>query len=344
MVASKFAVARYLEDGNLDPSFGGDGTVITDFRSTASEFITAVRIDNHNRIVVAGGADDHMALARYQPDGTLDRSFNGDGKVLTDFRSTAQETAYAIAIDRSGRIVVGGSAGTDGGYFALARYTPDGSLDTSFHHDGKVLTDFTSARTEIGQALAIDHGGRIVLGGWAGIDPDPGPGSYTMRFALARYADDGNLDTSFDRDGKVLTDFRSTTNERIAALAIDRAGRIVVGGTADGKFALARYANDGSLDPSFDSDGKVLTDFRSTRNEMIQALVIDRFQRIVVAGMADRQFALARYAEDGALDTSFDRDGKVLTNFRSTTIERANAVAIDHQNRIVAGGVARPAG
>lgn len=334
-----FALARYTEDGELDPSFGG-GTVVTDFRSTAAEYALALRTDNHNRIILAGRADGYMALARYNPDGTLDTSFDRDGKVLTNFRSTEHESAQAIAIDRAGRIIVGGSAGSDGDYFALARYDVDGSLDASFHHDGKVLTDFRSGRTEIGRALAIDHGGRIVLGGWARIDP----ASSVRQFALARYTADGELDTTFDRDGKVLTDFRSTEDEWIDALAIDRAGRIVVGGAAGDKFALARYLNDGSLDTSFHHDGKVVTDFRSTRREKIAALVLDHLGRIVVAGAADRKFALARYTEDGDLDTSFDRDGKVLTDFRSSSNEGASAVAIDHQGRIVAGGYALPFG
>ncbi len=333
---SHFALARYTEDGNLDPGFGSGGTVVTDFRSSAEEFVFAVRMDNHNRIVLAGRADGYMALARYLPDGTLDASFDRDGKVLTDFRSTEHERASAIAIDRAGRIIVGGTAGTDGDYFALARYRVDGSLDTSFHHDGKVLTNFRSARNEVGRALAIDHGGRIVLGGWAEVERSPGVSG--RQFALARYTDRGELDTTFGGDGKVLTDFHSTENERIDALAIDRAGRIVVGGAADDKFALARYLNDGGLDPSFHHDGKVITDFRSTPEEHIYALALDRLGRIVVAGSADGQFALARYTEDGNLDPSFDGDGKVLTDFRSSIGEQAYAVAIDHQGRIVAGG------
>ena len=79
---------------------------------------------------------------------------------------------------------------------------------------------------------------------------------------------------------------------------------------------------------------------RSTRRERIAALALDHLGRIVVAGSADGMFALARYTEDGNLDTSFDRDGKVLTDFRSSVGEEAYAVAIDHQGRIVAGGYA----
>jgi len=245
-----------------------------------------------------------------------------------------------VVLDRWGRIVVGGPASTTSGRFALARYTENGSLDTSFHGDGKVLTGFASFQTEILEALAVDRRGRIVAAGW-GQNYLVAARRYERKFALARYTEDGNLDSSFDGDGKVITDFRSAEEEEITALAIDAAGRIVVGGVADHKFALARYIEDGNLDTSFHGDGKVITDFRSTDYEWIAGLALDALGRIVVAGSAQGHFALARYIEDGSLDTSFDGDGKVITDFRSTRYERADAIAIDHHGRIVVAGYAR---
>ena len=340
VVGGKFAVARYTEDGNLDTSFRGDGTVVTDFRSTEDEHIHALCIDHRNRIIVTGCADDYIALARYHQDGALDSSFDRDGKVLTNFRSTEQERAHSVVLDGWGRIIVGGPASTTSGRFALARYTENGSLDASFHGDGKVLTGFASFKTEILEALAVDRRGRIVAAGW-GQNYLVAARRYERKFALARYTEDGNLDSSFHGDGKVITDFRSAAEEEIAALAIDDAGRIVVGGVADHKFALARYIEDGNLDTSFHGDGKIITNFRSTDYEWITGLALDALGRIVVAGTAERQIALARYIEDGSLDTSFDGDGKVITNFRSTDYEKAHAIAIDHHGRIVVAGYAR---
>jgi uncharacterized delta-60 repeat protein len=332
----KFAVARYTVDGNLDTSFRGDGTVVTDFRSTEEENIEALCIDHRNRIIVAGWADGRMALARYHEDGALDSSFHGDGKVLTNFRSTAEESAHAVALDRWGRIVVGGTADD---MFALARYTENGRLDPSFHGDGKVLTDFRSTQREGIRALAIDRHGRIVVAGKA----VRYVGEVDAKFALARYTEDGNLDPSFHRDGKVLTNFWSDQEESITGvngLAIDGADRIVVGGTTRHRFALARYTDDGNLDTSFHGDGKVVTNFRSTFYERITGLALDHLGRIVVAGLAHEKFALARYIEDGTLDTSFHGDGKVITDFRSTRYEGAHDIAIDHQGRIVVAGYA----
>ena len=336
-VGPNFALARYTVDGNLDTSFRGVGSVVTDFRSTEDEHIHALCIDHRDRIIVAGWADGFMALARYHQDGALDSSFDRDGKVLTNFRSTANESAHAVAIARFGDIVVGGTAD---GKFALARYHDDGSLDTSFHGDGKILTDFRSTGKEGVRALAIDRRGRIVVAGKA----ETLVGELEAHFALARYTEDGNLDPTFHGDGKVLTSFPSPREEEtitgITGLAIDDANRIVVGGNAKHNFALARYTEDGNLDTSFHGDGKVVTDFRSTGFEWIKGLALDYLGRIVVAGIADGKFALARYIEDGSLDTSFHGDGKVITNFRSTDYEGARDIAIDHRGRIVVAGYA----
>ena len=334
-----FALARYTADGDLDRSFRGDGTVVTDFRSTRAESVTALCIDHRNRIIVDGRASGYFAVARYHWDGALDSSFHGDGKVLTDFRSREAEWASSVAVDAWGRIVVVGNAYRSGNpdpELALARYREDGRLDPSFHGDGKVLTDLPSFRGEGVRALAVDRHGRIVVGGFA-MDRGDVLGE-TRYFALARYTVDGDLDASFGGAGTVITDFRSTEEEEITALAIDAADRIVVGGGADDRFALARYTDAGVLDRTFHRDGKVITDFRSTPHERIEGLAIDHRGRIVVAGYAGPWFALARYLEDGDLDTSFHGDGKVITDFRSSSAERALAIAIDGQGRIVAGG------
>jgi uncharacterized delta-60 repeat protein len=205
--------------GDLDASFDSDGKVTTDFGSSESAFAVAVQPDG--RIVAAGGSDGDFALARYNGDGSLDTSFDSDGKVTTDFGAFAG--ALAVAVQPDGRIV---AAGESGGDFALARYNRDGSLDTSFDSDGKVTTDFGGS--EVATAVAVHPDGRCVAAG--GSDED---------FALAGYKVDGSLDTSFDSDGKVTTDFGGF--EFASDVAIQPDGRIVAAGNSGGDFALARY-------------------------------------------------------------------------------------------------------
>jgi uncharacterized delta-60 repeat protein len=329
-----FVLARYKRDGTLDADFDIDGKVTTDFGSRFEE-ASSVAIQPDGKIVAAGFSGDFLvgdfALARYNRDGSLDTTFDADGKVTTDFGSFDQ--ALGVAIQPDGRIVAAGFSGdfplVD---FVLARYSRDGSLDTSFDADGKVTTDFGSS-PELAASVAIHPGGRIVAAGFSGDD-----------FALARYKGDGSLDTSFDSDGKVTTDFGA--DDRALGVAIQRDGRIVAAGFSGDfplvDFALARYDRNGSLDTSFDADGKVTTDFGSFDQALRVAIQPDG--RIVAAGTSGDlsllDFALARYNRDGSLDTSFDADGTVTTDFGS--FDQALGVAIQPDGRIVAAGFSQP--
>src|SRR5262249_14006328 len=131
-------------------------------------------------------------------DGSLDTSFAGNGKLTTDFTSSTNEGATGVAIDANNRIVVGGFANVIGTgatpRFALARYNEDGSLDTSFSSDGKLITDFTGSISEAISAVGIDSQGRIVVAGYAGVLDATGTSD---KFALARYKENGDLDNTF---------------------------------------------------------------------------------------------------------------------------------------------------
>lgn len=279
-----------------------------------------------------------LALALAAP-ADLDTTFDNDGKVTTDFGS-GNDRAYAAAIQSDGKLVAAGYATSGQGVgFALVRYNPDGSLDTSFDTDGKVTTAFPQ-NSGNAFAIAIQPDGKIIAAGVAA-------GAFTD-FALARYNADGSLDTTFDTDGKVTTDFNITTDQA-QAVAIQPDGKIIVAGyTGSGQsldFALARYNADGSLDTTFDTDGKVTTDFGSS-TDLAQAIAIQPDGKVVAVGYtaigATVNFAVARYNPDGSLDTSFDTDGKVATDF-SNDIDQAHAVAIQSDGKIVVAGHATPA-
>ena len=115
----------------------------------------------------------------------------------------------------------------------------------------------------------------------------------------------GDLDVSFSGDGKQTTDFGGA--DLASAVAVQADGKLVVAGTSDGNFALARYGVDGALDPSFSGDGLVTTDIGGTDDG--QGVVIQPDGKIVVAGGSEGNFALARYTTGGGLDPSFSGDG-----------------------------------
>jgi uncharacterized delta-60 repeat protein len=275
---TRFALARYLPGGALDPGFGTGGLVLTAF-GTGSAAANALALQPDGRIVVAGAVENgsalDFALARYLPDGSLDADFDADGRVVTDFGLA--DGASSVLVRPDGTIV---AAGHSGPYFALSRYLPDGELDTSFGTGGKVRT--TAGPNANISGLVLQADGTLLAAG----SSSDGSGS---DFVLARYLADGSLDPTFASGGMVTTDFAAST-DFAQGLAVESDGRIVVAGCSDAggsslNFALARYLPDGTLDTDFSSDGKVLTDFNASFDRA-NALAIQRDGQIVVAGIA----------------------------------------------------------
>lgn len=328
-----FELVRYNTDGTPDPSFDYDGTVTTDF-TTGGDGAYAVAIQEDGRIVAAGYAADggRFALARYNTSGSLDSSFDGDGKVTTEF-SVSADLAMGVAIQGDGRIIAAGYA-FGSTVFALARYKVDGSLDSTFDGDGMVTTDFT-ASLDIARSVAIQSDGRIIAAGYS----DAG-----ARFALARYETSGTPDTSFSGDGKVTTPFSGGATAY--ALVVQQDSKIVAAGSAHStstsgstSFALARYTSNGILDTTFSGDGKVTTGYGPDKDQA-NGLALQSDGKLVAAGLvADAKFGLARYKADGTLDATFSGDGKATTNFTPGR-DGANGVAIQTNGMIVAAGAA----
>jgi uncharacterized delta-60 repeat protein len=334
-----FALLRYNPDGSLDTGFGAGGKVVTDIGSptgATDDLAEALAIQPDGKIVLAGRAGGDFALARYNPDGSLDTGFGTGGKVVTDIGSSWDDFVQAVAILPGGKIVVAGGSGPGGAVqFALAVYTPTGELDTSFGADGKVTTDLSTSDDWV-EGLAVQPGPKIVAAGKAGDD-----------FGLARYELTGVLDSSFGTGGKVTTDFGPGLDSA-RAVAVQPDGKIVAAGftrssgvPVESNLALARYKSDGSLDPTFGSGGKVVTDL-GTGNDSAEALALQPDGKIVVAGHAlasagNFDFAVARYNPDGSLDATFGSGGKAITSFGASN-DLAEAVAIQPNRRIVAAG------
>ena len=175
-----FLLARFNPNGSLDTSFSGDGKQTTDFGG--SDGATGVALQGNGKVVAVGngGAGGNFALARYNPNGTLDTTLSGDGKQTTDFGGG--DGATGVAIQGDGKIVAVGFAGGVGGSdFALARYNPNGSLDTTLSGDGRQTTDFGDVDGGGATGVALQTNGRIVAVG-KGLGP-----TQTEDFAIARY-------------------------------------------------------------------------------------------------------------------------------------------------------------
>jgi uncharacterized delta-60 repeat protein len=258
--------------------------------------------------------------------GALDPTFSADGKVTTDFGGRG-DFGNSVVLQPDGKIVVAGqssdySAPCCNHDIGVARYHADGSLDTSFDIDGRVITGFggnTFGNShEVAYSVVLQPDGKIVVAGYSASFSSSGGNA---DFALVRYNSSGSLDTTFDGDGKVTTDF-SGGEEFGAEVLLQPDGKILVAGSrSDGSshtFALARYNGNGSLDTTFDMDGKVTTDFGGF-DDAGEEVLLQPDGRILVAGTSnngtDNDFALARYNGNGSLDTTFDMDGKLTTDF-----------------------------
>ena len=168
----------------------------------------------------------------------------------------------------------------------------------------------------------------------------------SQKFALAGYKMDGSPDITFGNGGKVVTNFPGASSAHASAMVVDSLSRLVVAGTADGLFALARYNSNGTLDTSFGDGGRVITDFTRINDNQYwngaNAIAMDGQGRIVVAGTMTGNIALARYSSDGSLDLTFDDDGLVKTNFQCDFdwCSKANGIVMDEAGRILVAGTA----
>ncbi|MDQ3179974.1 MAG: delta-60 repeat domain-containing protein, partial [Acidobacteriota bacterium] len=276
----------------------------TDFGRNGEERATSIAIQPDGKLVIAGygvgknagvtGTD--FAIARYNSDGSLDKSFNGDGKVLTNFTGSSSDSASSVLIQPDNKFVVTGTSYLSGNDIAIARYNSNGSLDSAFGKDGRVITDF--GRIDVASSSALQTDGKIVVAGYTN-----GISNY-YNAALIRYNTNGSLDNTFGKNGRVVTNFGGF-NETASAVVLQSSGKIVIGGLSqpnDSDFALARYSSDGLLDNSFGKNGIVTTNFEKPFNssESIKDIAIQPDGKIVAVGSKNSSgFAIARYIAFG---------------------------------------------
>lgn len=337
LVDGDFAVVRFKTNGQVDSTFGINGTRITDFGFYDMAFGVAIQADG--KIVVAGAAGVDFGLARYNTNGSPDNTFSGDGKQVTSFGFF--DEAHGVAIQSDGKIVVVGLAEdpvTGSLNFALARYTTTGILDNTFSGDGKQTTDF--GFDDYGSAIAIQPDGKIVAAGTAFESGDiAGNGN----FAVARYTSGGLPDNTFSTDGKQTTDF-SSDHDAAFALALQSDGKLVVAGIATNvtqNYGVARYNTNGSLDLTFSGDGKQQKDFGLY--DAAYSVLIQAGGKILLAGESfndsNYDLGLTCYNTAGVLDGAFSSDGLLLSFLPTDAPVFFTCAAVQADGKFIAAGV-----
>jgi uncharacterized delta-60 repeat protein len=318
---------RFTEGGLVDTSFDGDGKVITVLQNAGgtnisvgpaadSPRMTSAAYQADGKIVVGATAINSVGFARdfavlrYNDNGTLDTSFDGDGYTLTNF-SGQDDELFDVMVQADGRIVAVGTTRTGGALqdFALARYDTNGALDLTFGVGGKTSTNiaptaFTSQ--DFATSVFEEPDGQIVVGGYSDVRITSG----TLRqrdMVVARYNSDGSLDDASDSTplvtfgtgsnsvlGTVRVSFNVTNNDEEQSFAMfaqpQPDGKYVIGGhfapnsaTAD-KFGVARLLADGSFDPTFDTDGKTEASFAGSVFLVMSDIMLQPDGKIVGAG------------------------------------------------------------
>jgi uncharacterized delta-60 repeat protein len=355
----EFYVTRFHSNGTVDYTFGNNGKVQTAVSTTPSGYyavVQAIAVQADGKVIAAGRAQSSIgnffALVRYNSDGSIDNSFDTDGKVLTPFLSTSGSTsAYlnSLAIQEDGKIIAAGESylGNSGYSFALARYNSDGTLDNLFDEDGKVQTSFFyngSNSSAVGRSLAVQGDGKIIVSGNA-FD-----GTHNTT-AVARYNTDGALDVSFDADGKMQVSLGDNINSVPYTLLLQSDNKLLVAGYSYNNtinsqdLAAVRFNSNGSVDATFDADGIVMDNIESGSTSFA-ATAIQSDGKIIAGGQtrinnASYSFALARYTPDGSLDVAFGNEGTVQTSFGSTDSYNQSyiySLLIQDDGKIIAAG------
>jgi uncharacterized delta-60 repeat protein len=298
----------------------------------------AVAVQPGGKIVAAGAvwsfADDgDFALARYNPDGSLDSTFGGNGKVVADVGRT--DFIVRVLVGPRGTVVAAGGSGSDSdtaAFSVLARYGANGTLDTAFGRKGLVTTRLRS----LPSGAARTRGGNIVVLAPRRADPKVTTNP-PIDIVLVRYQANGRLDPRFGGDGIVVRRARPHS-EPPPALAVEKDGAVLVGthghpvGTDSGtSFMLVRFRTNGSLDRTFGENGVAVSDVAYS----VRALAVDATGRIVAAGASQdlRDFVVTRLTSRGRPDPGF---GAVTTDFGA--YETPWAVAILPDGAVVAAG------
>ncbi len=374
------AVALALEispaiaaDGDLDPGFGTAGKTVTAIHGASDwdEVGQAVAFQPDGKILVSGyywNGDDtngyfDLFVARYCQNGTLDNGTNCGGagfgtNGIASIRVNANEWDYApfdtaLQVLPDGKILVGGDAMPGGGTsmdIFLVRLTSSGALDTSFDSDGKVYVDIDGNGGDYFKAMARQPDGKIIVVGYR---------SWTSNsLFVARFNDDGSLDTSFNGDGKNYFQIGGVSTV-IVCMALQADGKILVGGytyTSDATpvvpLVLARLTNNGDLDTTFSAgdgtNGYYANDLSPGNNDSIAALALRPDGKIMAVGYKNgtspnSDFAVFRFNGDGTLDTGFDGDsgtgnGIVITQVGAGTQDLPSEILLQSDGKFIVGG------
>ncbi|HEX5152294.1 MAG TPA: LamG-like jellyroll fold domain-containing protein [Parafilimonas sp.] len=376
-----FAIVRLNADGTPDNSFSNDGKTFVDFSlpdTLSNDYATDIVLQPDGKIIVVGYANDYyynnsnntenyydMAIARLNPDGTLDNSFNGNGKKLIDLSNLtgingsaniSQDLASSVILNQGGKIIIAGytffNDSVNGYSFDLStvQLNTDGSYDNNYDNDGIKINNLFGSDESSTSAVAQPDGKIVVAGTFYSHE------GYIPHFMVARLNTNGTFDSNFNDDGIATVDLGSD-NDYVSSVALQDDGAILVGGSQEyminnnTNIVLIRFTAAGSLDNSFNGNGIHIYSQPNEVNAGSGNLIIQKDGKIIQAGgnrannylaySGAGNYQILRYNTDGSLDDGFGAHGRSIIDFGNWTDgfeDFAASCVIQPDGKIIAGG------
>jgi uncharacterized delta-60 repeat protein len=332
---------KFLSDGSIDTAWGTDGIVEFQYGEDTYPYNMAVQEDG--RILVSGtvyvtSSNSEFFAARFNPDGTPDITFNGDGKWIGSF-STYQDNNECMTLQPDGKIILAGRTLLNNSQLFFARLNADGTLDNSFGNNGYTTIN-SSIQAEKIQGLSLLSNGDIVGVGYTYISTPV----YANFPIIAKLDPDGNPKPGFGTGGFVVLYLFSASGYAFDCMVVNDSiiitGR-VVSAVADEDMFIAKFDTSGVADPDFGSGGFSLFQV-SPFNCGLQLMHGGDSKYYVcgtsgLGGSAPRSFLLARYLPNGILDPTFNNTGYVITPI-GPDFDEANGLDIQPDGKIVLAG------
>lgn len=341
IINGDFSLLKVKADGSLDSRFANNGWQTTNFGGNEQTAGIAALPDG--RIVLVGttniGANSDIALARYNPNGSLDSSFSSDG-MLTMSLSPGEDKAQALALQPDGKLLVLAASDTSitskPPTLELLRYASNGDLDPTFGNNGIASANFFYWGTTGTMRLMDD--GRIVVAGFSWNDAS---GKFVA--SVARFNADGSLDTRFDDDGMLQIDV-GTALILLNTVEMQADGKILLAGTAgtiaDSDALLLRLTDTGAFDDTFGGgDGMVL--LNNSSKDRFNDLLVQADGKIVTTGFQATglgETSVTRFNVDGSLDSSFNHGSNTFTTLFGFGTSIGSVLALDSNGQLIVVG------
>ncbi|QHI35789.1 hypothetical protein IMCC3317_11370 [Kordia antarctica] len=325
-------------DGSIDTTFDGDGRQDINI-SSGDNFSNSLAVQSDGKILVGGyyfnNGRNIGYVARINSDGSIDTTFDGDGRQEIDI-SSGDNFSNSVAVQSGGKILVGGyyfNNGRNIGY--VARINSDGSIDTTFDGDGRQDIDISSG-DNFSNSVAVQSDDKILVGGYYFNN------GRNIGY-VARINSDGSIDTTFDGDGR--QDINISSGDNFSnSVAVQSDGKILIGGyyfnNGQNIGYVTRINSDGSIDTTFDGDGRQDINI-SSGNNFSNSVAVQSDGKILVGGYFfnnGRNIGyVTRINSDGSIDTTFDGDGRQDINISSGD-NFSNSLAVQSDGKILVGG------